>query len=406
MSFLRRLSTRRLLAVIGGALAVVAGGTAIAIAATSSSPVPPKESLPVAVRQALAAPAVKGVTARIAFTNELIDSSSVPGSTPLLTGATGRLWATADGYVRLELQSAQGGGDVQILVKGNDVSLYEAGSKTLYKATLPEEKAGKKAEKEHGIPTLSALQKALRHLRSDANVSGATPTSVAGRGAYSVEISPKRDGGLVGAAKIAWDAVTGTPLRVGVYAAGRQDPVLELTATDISYGDVDAGVFDVAAPADAKVVDLTPQLQELADKKGDHGQKAGNHKAKGVSGAAAVRKAAGFDVSAPAALAGLPRKAVRLVTVDGHQAALAIYGKGLGAIAVLQSPAEKPAAGDDTGKGDDVSKALPEVSIDGATGHELATALGTVITFERDGVSYTVLGSVPPAAAEAAARGL
>ena len=46
------------------------------------------------------------------------------------------------------------------------------------------------------------------------------------------------------------------------------------------------------------------------------------------------------------------------------------------------------------------------MNIDGATGTELATALGTMITFERGGVSYTVVGSVPPAAVENAARGL
>jgi hypothetical protein len=46
------------------------------------------------------------------------------------------------------------------------------------------------------------------------------------------------------------------------------------------------------------------------------------------------------------------------------------------------------------------------VSIAGATGQELATALGTMVRFTRGGVAYTVIGSVPPAAAEAAARGL
>jgi hypothetical protein len=49
---------------------------------------------------------------------------------------------------------------------------------------------------------------------------------------------------------------------------------------------------------------------------------------------------------------------------------------------------------------------LPSVNVNGATGKELATALGTVVTFERAGVSYTVAGSVPPVAAENAARGL
>ncbi len=359
-----------------------------------------------AVRQALTAPDIKGVSARITFTNNLLDSSSLPGGTPLLTGATGRLWATADGKARLELQSAKGGGDVQLVVDGNQVSLYEAGSKTLYKATLPEEK-GKEAKAHkgaHGIPTIANIRRALKRLGTAANISGATPTSVADRGAYSVRVSPKRDGGLVGAAQIAWDAVTGTPLRVGIYAADRQDPVLELAATDIAYGDVDSSVFDVSAPADAKVVDLTPQLQQAAAKGKAKGKRAAGKKAKQVSGAAAVRKAAGFDVSAPKTLAGLPRKYVRLVTVDGKQAALAVYGKGLGAIAVLQSPVD-PA--DVATKGsDETLKALPEVSIGGVTGHELATALGTVIVFDKAGVSYTILGSVPPAAAEAAARGL
>jgi hypothetical protein len=46
------------------------------------------------------------------------------------------------------------------------------------------------------------------------------------------------------------------------------------------------------------------------------------------------------------------------------------------------------------------------VSIDGVSARELDTALGTVITFTRGNVAYTVLGSVPAAAAEAAARAL
>ena len=46
------------------------------------------------------------------------------------------------------------------------------------------------------------------------------------------------------------------------------------------------------------------------------------------------------------------------------------------------------------------------MSINGATGQELDTALGTMVRFTRGGVTYTVLGSVPSAAADAAARAL
>ena len=49
---------------------------------------------------------------------------------------------------------------------------------------------------------------------------------------------------------------------------------------------------------------------------------------------------------------------------------------------------------------------MQKLALGDATGHELTTALGTVVEFERDGVAYTVLGSVPAAAAEAAARAL
>ena len=49
---------------------------------------------------------------------------------------------------------------------------------------------------------------------------------------------------------------------------------------------------------------------------------------------------------------------------------------------------------------------MPTVALGTATGHELATALGTVLFFGRGGVSIVLAGSMPPAAAEAAARGL
>ena len=107
---------------------------------------------------------------------------------------------------------------------------------------------------------------------------------------------------------------------------------------------------------------------------------------------------------APTGLAGLQRSHLRLVRLDGRRGALAIYGEGLGAIAVLQRPATQDArAPHEEGPR---SLRLPRVDVGGALGTELATALGTVITFRRDGIAYVVAGSVPPAVAEKAARGL
>ena len=114
-----------------------------------------------------------------------------------------------------------------------------------------------------------------------------------------------------------------------------------------------------------------------------------------------------------ASLAGLPRQEVRTVQHGSDPAgAVAVYGKGLGAIVVLQQDAkagkDKAAGAKANGKSgrSENSLQLPTINIGGASGQELATALGTVVTFERNGVSYTVAGSVPPQAAETAAREL
>ena len=98
---------------------------------------------------------------------------------------------------------------------------------------------------------------------------------------------------------------------------------------------------------------------------------------------------------------------MRLIQASDHPAALVTYGAGLGGIAVLQQAADaNGSAAPGKPKEGESGLSLPTVSINGATGQELDTALGTMVRFTRGGVEYTVIGSVPPAAAEAAARGL
>ena len=126
-----------------------------------------------------------------------------------------------------------------------------------------------------------------------------------------------------------------------------------------------------------------------------------------MTGLQAVQAKVGFTIVAPDALVGLPRKEVRLVELDGTPGALVTYGQGLGGIAVLESPAKaQPQTQQQGGRDGGGGLSLPKISINGASGQELDTALGTVVRFDRAGVAYIVAGSVPPTAAEAAARGL
>ena len=124
MRYLRRISTRRLLAICGAVGLVAIASAAIALAATGGGPTPPPKPLPVAVHDALSAPGVAGISARVQFTDNLLPGSGVQGSDPLLTGGSGRLWASSDGKLRLELQSDSGRGDSQVVIDGRRFLVY------------------------------------------------------------------------------------------------------------------------------------------------------------------------------------------------------------------------------------------------------------------------------------------
>jgi outer membrane lipoprotein-sorting protein len=399
MNRLRRLPLSRLVALVVAVVAALGAGTAFAAGALSGGGAkPPAKPLAQALHDAATAPAVAGVSADIRFTNHLIDGASLAGGgTPLLTGATGRLWAASDGRVRLELQSDRG--DAQIVSDGRTATVYDASSNTAYEIALPADKGAQAKPDGHQPPTVARIQQFLDRLAQSADVGGATPSNVAGREAYTVRLAPRHDGGLVGAAKLAWDAANGTPLRAAVYAAGRSDPVLELEATHINFGKVDNSALTAAIPSGAKVVKVD-MGQHTAD------QSASGH-AKDVTGVRAVAAKLPFALKAPGTLVGLPRQDVRLLGMDGEQGALVTYGAGLGGIAVVQTAAKPADAQTAPTKGDRHGLSLPKISIPGTTGgQELATALGTAVSFQRGGVQYTILGSVTPQAAEAAARGL
>ena len=391
MRFLRTLSTARLLILVAAAAALAAGAAAIAVAARGGSgPTPQPKPLASAIHDALSAPEPQGITARIKFTNKLFPSGALTGrvGSALMSGASGRLWATNDGRGRLELQSDAG--DVQIVWRDQDVTVFDASSNTVYRLKIPARThASEKGSDKGGIPSVAQITDFLSRIGKHVNVSDAQPTNVAHQPAYSVRLSPKHDGGLLGAAEIAWDAVRGVPLRVGIYAQGSSSPVLELAATHISYGPIPASDVDISPPAGAK----TSNFGSFAPYHHERG--GGKAQANGLS---AVRASAKFDVVAPDTLVGLPRQDVRLL--HGGDSALVVYGHGLGAIVVVESKADAHA-----GNGG-VLGGLPSVSIDGATGHELATQLGTALTWTRGGVAYVLAGSVPTAAAEAAAREL
>jgi outer membrane lipoprotein-sorting protein len=322
-----------------------------------------------------------------------------------LSGATGRVWLSPGNGLRLELQ-ADGSPDSQLVVDKQGFWAYDGSSNTVYKGQLPADRADAKgtAGKQHKVPSVAQIEQGLNRARNHKlAISGPVPGNIAGQPAYTVRVGPGQSGGLLGAVELAWDAAHGLPLRVAVYARGNNTPVLELVATDIKYGPVPLSDFAISPPSGAKVVDVgTSRKPDVAG----HGKKAGGRKGHGVSGRQAVARKLSFTLSAPGTLAGLKRSGVHLLPLKKGNAALVTYGNGPGTIAVVEKAAgatkqQAPQRGDHHGQLE-----LPTANINGATAKVIDTPLGSVVTFDRAGVSYTVLGSVHAAVAETAARGL
>ncbi len=391
MKLFRTLSTTRLVALVAFLVVLAGGGAALAVAARGGGSTPPPKPLDQAIHDALGGTQPDGITADITFTNKLFPSGALTGAagSALLSGATGRLWVTSDGRGRLELQSDAG--DVQIVWDNQLVTVYDASSNTVYKLTLPADTSTSTPDTGSSVPpALSEITTFLTDLSQQATVSGAQPDNVGTQPAYTVTISPKHDGGLLGQAQLAFDAANGIPLRVAIYAQGSSSPALALEATHISFDAVDSSAVDISPPAGAKVVDLSSVFASHTgtDTSG----------APDTTGLAATQAAVDFPVAAPDTLVGLPRQHVGLLGTDS---AVAVYGQGLGAILLIEHKADAS-----SGSGGGMITGLPTVSLDGVTAHELATQLGTIIEWQRDGTSFVLAGSLPPAAAESAAREL
>jgi outer membrane lipoprotein-sorting protein len=374
---LRRLPLSRLLLLCGLVLALGISATAIAFA-LGTGPTPPPKPLADAVHDALSAPPVEGVSASVQLTDHLLEGANLTSggnggagggqlaSSPLVTGASGRLWIAKDGRLRLELQAEQG--DTQIYYDGqHNVSMYDASSNTLYRYTIPTHEGGPgdgsdsssgSSAAGHETPTVAKIEAAISHLSKHASVSDATPTDIAGQAAYTVRVSPNEGGSLIGGAELSWDAVHGVPLRAAIYSSTSSSPALELAATSISYGPVESSVFEFTPPANARVEEIVLP-----------------HKHSGAASS----------------------------TQPGERPHLTSQGHGIASIAVIESKAKTGAAGQ-------TSQTLPEglqkVKIDGAEAAELPTELGTLLSFESSGVRYLLAGAVGPAALEAVAKGL
>jgi hypothetical protein len=374
MGIIKRSSATSLIGWLVLAVVLLSAISVTAYAMTRSGAAkPPKRSLASAVHRIFTAKPVTGVSAQFRVDQHLLAGSSTSlASNPLLQGATGSVWV-GGGRARLVVKSQLG--TTSVAYDGHQVTLYDRKNHVAY--VLPVKHHAKQGgATEHNVPTMAAIQHALAQASKFAILSGAIPSNVAGREAYTVHVSPRHNGGLFGEFDLAWDAAHAVPLRFAIFPRGSSTAAISISVTHIRYGAIPARALSMTPPAGTKIVKVhMPSRHEHPMQQA--------HVAPAV-GAAAVSKAAGFTVAAPKRLAGFPQHQLRAVTIGSHRAALASYGRGLGTVFLLEQRA--------SGSKSPLSS-LPSVSVAGIKAHELDTTLGSVIQWSRGGVTYTIAGS-------------
>ncbi|ROS27913.1 hypothetical protein [Cellulomonas sp. PhB150] len=120
---------------------------------------------------------------------------------------------------------------------------------------------------EGDLPTpAAAASSVLGLVEQFSSVSLDAQTTVAGRDAYNLVVTPKSTTTLVGHVVVSIDAKTSTPLRVQVWDRGSKAPALEVGFTDVSFSTPSDSVLSFSAPAGASTKDVTVPLPTASDR--------------------------------------------------------------------------------------------------------------------------------------------
>jgi len=171
----------------------------------------------------------------------------------LLSDQTFRVWRSADGVrVAQILPTAE-----RVLVtNGSDLWAWDSDRFTAWHVEVP---SGPSSPALPSLADLTAIVgQVLEGVQPYAHVAVGEPVSVAGRDAYTLELTPTADATLIGSIQIAIDAETSVPLRLRVIPRGTLDPAIETGFTSVDFAPIDPGMFSFAPPPGATVKEFDP----------------------------------------------------------------------------------------------------------------------------------------------------
>ena len=343
---------------------------------------------------------------------QLLDSVTNGGEgSPALasTPQTARVWYGGEDRARAELLGENG--DKVFVKNGDEVSIYDGSANTLRTGRVGE---GAPADGPEEAVSPAEVNELLAEVGKTSRLDQEGPTSVGGRQAYSLALTPKDAGStLVGRAEALVDAETYLPLQFLLYADGTEEPVLSYRVSDFEDGPVPAGRFELQTPPGAEV----SPLDDGGERPGGAldrvmpGGTPGGERGREVAGPGAAQEAVDFGVRRLQEAPG--DRALEGTYLTGSGGVALAYGSGWGTVVLSQQPGDgdatpgaMPNAAPGSG-GEMGGLQLPTVDLGGGVeAREFSTPVGTGLVWSENGVSYALAGSVPASDLARAARGL
>ena len=191
--------------------------------------------------------------------------------TSLLAGNhTMRVWYGAPDQARVAIDDQYA--ETDIVSNGDHVWTYDSRTKEATRTTVPADQAGeagqarREAQRQapEGAPQTpqDAAKQLLAKVGPTTDVRVDPDVTVAGQAAYDLVLTPKDSASLVKQVRVAVDGANYVPLRVQVFGTGSK-PALDVSYTDIAFGQPEAQMFAFNPPEGTKVTDkAVPERKE------------------------------------------------------------------------------------------------------------------------------------------------
>ncbi|OIV39050.1 hypothetical protein BIV57_02805 [Mangrovactinospora gilvigrisea] len=184
----------------------------------------------------------------------------------LLTGDS-TMQVAVDGPKKSSVALVESLAEYRVVRNGDSVWAYDSSSNTAWHRTLSGAEQKQMQQKKAATPSPEATtpsavaDRLLAAAGPSTSVNADGTTTVAGRDAYVLDLTPKNTGSTIGDVKIAVDAQKYVPLRVTVDPASGGKAAWQVGFTSISFGTPPASRFAFTPPSGAKVTTATPKAK-------------------------------------------------------------------------------------------------------------------------------------------------